>query len=66
MKTSEIKELGLEDLKERVQQQSELYMKMKMNNKISTLENPLSVKYVRRTVARLKTELNARLKAEKK
>ena len=64
MKSSEIKELGLEDLKERITQQRELLQKMKMNNVMSPIENPLSIRTTRRTIARLKTELNARLKAQ--
>ena len=64
MKSSEIRELSLEDLRARIEEQSDALNKMVRNNVISPLENPLAIRSTRRTVARLKTELNARLKAQ--
>lgn len=60
MKTSELKEMTIGDLKEKIYEQEELYAKMKMNNSISPLENPLTIRSTRRDLARLKTELTAR------
>ncbi len=60
MKASEIKELTVEDLKERINEQEGLYRKMKIDNVISEIENPLKIRSTRRTIARLKTELRAR------
>ena len=66
MRTSELKEMTIEDLKERIVEQEEVYAKMKMNNSISTMENPLAIRTTRRDVARLKTELTARNNAAAK
>ncbi len=60
MKASEVKEMSVEDLKERINEQEGLYRKMKIDNVISEIENPLKIRSTRRTIARLKTELRAR------
>ena len=62
MKNSEIKELTTAEIVERIEMENNNLDKMKMNHVISPIENPLLIKQVRRVVARLKTELNARKK----
>jgi len=62
MKNSEIKELTTAEIVERIEMEKNNLDKMKMNHVISPIENPLLIKQVRRVVARLKTELNARKK----
>lgn len=62
MKQEEINGLSLEDLKERLDQQAEQLVKLKGAHAISPLENPLQIRYTRRTVSRLKTELTKRNK----
>ena len=60
MKTSEIEELSLEDLKDKLQEQQKQLKDLKMNHAVSPLENPLQIKAVRRTVARLLTAITSK------
>ena len=60
MKQEEINELSIEDLKERLEQQQEQLAKMKMTHAVSPLENPLQIRYTRRVIARIQTELTKR------
>lgn len=62
MKQEEINELSTEDLKERLEQQQEQLSKMKMTHSVSPLENPLQIRYTRRVIARIQTELTKRSK----
>ncbi len=61
MKYSDIKELTLEELKERIREEKANYIKMKFSHSISAIENPLRIKMARRTVAQLNTELTSRI-----
>ena len=55
MKKSEIKKLSLEDLEDKLLEfQNQLY-DLKMNHAVSPIENPILIKTVRKTVARLLT-----------
>jgi large subunit ribosomal protein L29 len=60
MKTREIKELNTKEVQERMAAQEEQLSRLKMNHAISPLDNPMQIKVVRRTVARLATELRQR------
>jgi large subunit ribosomal protein L29 len=60
MKQSEIKELSIEDLQEKLVQLKKNYTDLKMAHAISPLETPMQLKGLRRTVARLATELTNR------
>ena len=60
MKTSEIKELSTSDLLERIDTERTMLVRMKLNHAITPLDNPLKVKEVKLTIARLLTEKNAR------
>jgi len=60
MKQSEIKELSTEDLQEQFVQLKKNYTDLKMAHAISPLETPMQLKSLRRTVARLATELTNR------
>jgi large subunit ribosomal protein L29 len=60
MKASEIKELTKEELIENLGDTQESLNKLKINHKIAELENPIEVRAVRRTIARIKTELRSR------
>ena len=55
MKIAEIKEMTTNDLVERAN-----YNQMVINHSISPLENPAQIKQLRRTIARMKTELRQR------
>lgn len=60
MKNSEIRELATAELVERIQTEEANYTQMLLNHAISPLENPSSIKALRRTIARMKTELHMR------
>ncbi len=60
MKTREIKELNNKEIQERMDVEQEHLVRLKLNHAISPLDNPLQIKEVRRTVARLATELHQR------
>jgi large subunit ribosomal protein L29 len=60
MKQSEINELTLDELKDKLLVESEAFDKMRMTHAISTLENPIQIRLKRKNVARLKTELRKR------
>lgn len=62
MKQEEIAKLSLADVKERLSDFREQYIKLKLNHKISPLENPMVIRNTRKTVARLSAELSKRLK----
>jgi large subunit ribosomal protein L29 len=60
MKTSEIKELSTPDLRERIDTERTMLVRMKLNHAITPLDNPQKVKDVKVTIARLLTELRTR------
>lgn len=60
MKTREIKELNNKEIQERMDVEKDHLSRLKLNHAISPLDNPLQIKEVRRTVARLATELRQR------
>ena len=60
MKITEIRELSTAELKERVEAEVTRYAQMKLNHAISPLENPESLKQLRRDIARMKGELRSR------
>jgi large subunit ribosomal protein L29 len=60
MKYSEVKELAEKELVEMIKDEKANLVRMKMNHAISPLENPLKIREVRKTIARLNTELRRR------
>ncbi|AEM69722.1 MAG: 50S ribosomal protein L29 [Allomuricauda sp.] len=60
MRQSEIKELSIEELKERLAEFKKQHADLKMAHAVTPLENPLQIRKTRRTVARLATELTKR------
>jgi len=60
MKQEEIIQLSLEDLKDRLDNSTEKMEKLILTHKVSPLENPLQIKSLRKTIARLNTELTKR------
>ena len=60
MKKAEVKGLSTKELKERVDAEVASLDQMKINHSISPLDSPAKIKQLRRTVARLKTELYQR------
>ena len=64
MKTSEIRELSSKELEERLDTEEVSLARMKMNHAVSPLDNPLQIRFSRRLIARMKTELNKRPQSE--
>ena len=60
MKQSEIKNLSVTELQEKLSQSKKAYTDLKMAHAISPIENPLQIRGARRTVARLATDLTKR------
>ncbi|MEN9400111.1 MAG: hypothetical protein RL632_1212 [Bacteroidota bacterium] len=60
MKQQEITKLSVEDLKSRIADFSSQLTKMKLTHGVAPMENPIQIRKVRKTVARLKTELTKR------
>ncbi|MCK5692554.1 MAG: 50S ribosomal protein L29 [Bacteroidales bacterium] len=60
MKSSEIKELSIQELLERLESEETLMVRMKMNHAVSPLDNPNKIVETRRNIARLKTEVRSR------
>ena len=58
MKTSEIRELSVKEIKERIDNEKTLLIRHKLNHAISPLDNPMKIKETRRNIARLKTILH--------
>ena len=60
MKIAEIRELTTSELKERVETEVTRYAQMKLNHAISPLQNTEELKKLRRSIARMKSELRSR------
>ncbi|EIJ39818.1 50S ribosomal protein L29 [Galbibacter orientalis] len=60
MKQSEIREFSTAELQEQLGIVKKQYADLKLAHTITPLENPLQLRYTRRTVARLATELTKR------
>jgi large subunit ribosomal protein L29 len=60
MKIAEIRELSTQELNERVEADVTRYAQIKLNHAISPLENPSQIKDLRRSIARMKSELRSR------
>lgn len=60
MKIAEIREMSTADLRERVAAEKARYNQMILNHSISPLDNPAQIRQLRRTIARMLTELHQR------
>lgn len=60
MKSSDIKSLSLADLKEKLASLQREYAELKITHTVSALENPMQIKVLRKTIARVATELSTR------
>lgn len=60
MKQKEMKDLSIAQLQEKLAETKKALTDLKMAHAISPIENPLQIRTVRRTVARLATELTKR------
>lgn len=70
MKNSELIELTNKELSERLDNEKDYLLRLRLNHAISPLDNPMKIKESRRNIARIITEINKRkqsteLKTEK-
>jgi large subunit ribosomal protein L29 len=57
---SEIKEFSTKELTERIEVEKNTLVRMRLNHAVSPLDNPMKLKFVRKDIARMMTELNNR------
>ncbi|GAB1452967.1 50S ribosomal protein L29 [Draconibacterium sp.] len=57
MKTSEIKELTVKEIVEKLQVEKENLVRLKLNHAVSPLDNPMKLQVSKRNIARLQTIL---------
>lgn len=60
MKNSEIKQMTTADILDQIEEEKNILVRMKLNHAVSPLDNPNKIKFTRRNIARLKTELTRR------
>jgi large subunit ribosomal protein L29 len=58
MKTTEIRELSVKEIEERIENEKNLIFRQRMNHAISPLDNPMKIRETRRNIARLETILH--------
>ncbi len=66
MKASEIKELSLKEIEERIDNEKNFLIKQKLNHAISPLDNPMKIRETKKTIARLETFLRKKTLEESK
>jgi len=60
MKTSEIRELSTPELIERIDEEKAKMVRMTLNHAVSPLDNPMQIRHLRRTIAKMMTEKRRR------
>ena len=60
MKASEIRELTVKEIQERLDAEREQMVRLKINHSISPLDNPSQIREVRKNIAKMLTELRTR------
>lgn len=66
MKASEINELSVKEIEERIDNEKNFLIKQKLNHAISPLDNPLKIRETKKTIARLETILRKKTLEENK
>lgn len=61
MKNAEIKALSTEAIKEQIAAERETLQRLKFAHAVSPIENPMRIKVSRKLIARLNTELSAKV-----
>ena len=64
MKTSEIKDLSVVELQEKLGSEKESLRKLKFAHQVSAIENPMKIKETRRAIARINTLLKQKSSAK--
>lgn len=60
IKKEDLNSLTVADLQQRLHDDAERLQKLRFNHAVNPLENPMQIRYLRREIARLKTELRKR------
>jgi large subunit ribosomal protein L29 len=60
MKIAEIRELNTKELRERLVADTAAYDQKKVSHSVSPLDNPASITHLRKSIARMHTELRQR------
>lgn len=60
LKQVDIKGLNTQELLDRLEELRSKLLKLKISNAIATIENPMQIREIRRTIARIKTEIRKR------
>ncbi|MFP4556048.1 MAG: 50S ribosomal protein L29 [Bacteroidales bacterium] len=60
MKATEIRELTIKEIEERIETYQAQLLKLRMNHAVSPLDNPMKIKEMKGTIARMKTILTER------
>jgi len=65
MKDTSLTEMPINELNDLLISEKDRLNKLRMSHAVSPLENPLSIKYSRKKIARIMTQLSLRKKTEK-
>ncbi len=65
MKDTSLTEMPINELNDLLISEKDRLDKLRMSHAVSPLENPLSIKYSRKKIARIMTQLSLRKKSEK-
>tara|TARA_B100001758_G_scaffold247754_1_gene266962 strand:+ start:4728 stop:4925 length:198 start_codon:yes stop_codon:yes gene_type:complete len=65
MKTQVLTDMPINELQDLLDTEKERLLKMKMSHAVSPLENPMQIKFARKTVARVMTEISRRKNTSK-
>jgi large subunit ribosomal protein L29 len=60
MKNTEIKNLNVEELAQKIGSEQETLRKLQFAHQVAAIENPMKIKETRKLIARLNTELTAK------
>jgi len=60
MKMNEIRNMETADLQERLADMKKKYANLKVSHLVTPVQNPMELRKMRRTIARMMTELNQR------
>jgi large subunit ribosomal protein L29 len=66
MKYSELNNLSVEELDNRIDESKRNLARLKFDHKVTPIENPMQIRHLRKDIARLMTALNAKLAIETK
>ena len=64
MKAQVLTDMPLNELHDLLVAEKDRLVKMKMSHAVSPIENPMQIKFARKTVARIMTELSRRNKSK--